>query len=164
MIKLYWIEVIQGYRFAAYVAFFCFAVSIYKVCTVSWFLIHANSVESENVFASDMRYGGLIISRFIATYPNVQFVASDGKSYVATGKTNVSSSEIMELKFNKVKVFYNPNNPQDAKLGLFKDLWYFETCLFVFGLLVMSIDYWIFLFDAPLLIHKQDNVVDFNKR
>lgn len=116
------------------------------------------------MFSSDLRYGGLIISRFIATYPNVRFVASDGKYYVATGKTNVSPSEIMELKLNKVKIFYDPNNPKDAKLGLFKDLWYFQTCLFFFGLLIIFVDYWIFLFDAPLLINKQDNVVDFNKK
>jgi hypothetical protein len=79
-------------------------------------------------------------------------------------KTDFNSDEIDQLKKNGVKLFYNPNNPQDAKLGLFKDLWYFQACLFLFGLLVVFVDYWIFLFDAPLLIHKQDNVVDLNKQ
>lgn len=164
MIKLYWIEVVKGYRIAAYIAFICFAVSIYKVSTVGWFLIHASSTQGEVVLDNNFDYGFWMRSSFDAHFPVVKFSAPDGSTSMVVGKTHFYGEEIEQFKKSGIKVFYNPYNLKDAKLDLFEDLWYFQACLFFFGLLVISIDYWIFLFDAPLLIHKQDNVIDFNNK
>lgn len=157
MIKVYWMELIKGYRIATYITFICFAISIYKVSTVGWFLIHASSAQGEVILDNNFAYGFWMRSSFDAHFPVVQFSAPDGRMAIVVGKTHFYKEEIDQFKETGIKVFFNPNNIQDAKLDLFVDLWYFQLCLFLFGLLVIFVDYWIFLFTAPIVNLKMDN-------
>jgi len=66
--------------------------------------------------------------------PEVEFKAVDGNQYTFVAETfSVESKNIYKVG-QKIEVLYEDNNPQNAKINSFKELWFLAIWLLAIGL------------------------------
>jgi len=70
-------------------------------------------------------------------YPIVQFTAADGQRIEFEG--NTGSNYRSFHKGAQVKVYYDPQDPQQARIGVFSELWLWDYLFLGMGLLFMAI-------------------------